>query len=383
MSETEQLVTPIAFPPAVLARISPELSLQRHLAIGIRPNLRKFEEFRPIHITDGGLSRYSNEEIKESLILGSSVLKSGNTTIITTINASLIEEDLPAENINEDAAAVNAVFAQQKKLEEESTHGSLKDAASIYPNVEVERGRTGPPTDEEMILSQKLYHTFLHSGILSKQALKVNVGLRSINEKGETEFYYHDPNDEDSMEVTPKRSWSFVLYANVKVFNRSGPLFDLVWASLLSALKSTNLPQTYIDENAIDIRIPVKLHNNAGTIREQYSITCDPVNSYHLKLNQEAIGFSSNFGVVDIDEESFETVDTEDKMDIDSQTVLLTEIEGEEEETTIKKTINIIVDQSSDNLKSLTLIGGIDRDELRKSIQLAKIRSNELIKLIK
>lgn len=378
MAEEEQNIAPIAFPPAVLARISPELSLQRHLAIGIRPNLRTFEEFRPILISDGGLSRYSKDEIKDSSILGSSVLKSGNTTVITTINASIIEEDLPAENINEDAAAVNAVFAQEKE-EEEIKEGSLRDSASIYPIVEVERGRVGPPTDEEMILSQKLYNTFLHSGILNKEALKVNVGLRSINSKGEVDIYYSDPNDKHSLEVTPRRSWSFVLYAKIKVFNRSGPLFDLIWASLISALENTKLPKTYIDENAINIKIPVKLHNNAGTIREQYQITCDPIENYKLQLNEESIGYSSNYGVIDINEESFETVEIQDKMEIDKKSILLTDIEGEEEENTVKKTISMIVDKSN-NLKSLTLIGGIDRDQLRKSISLSKIRSKDLIK---
>lgn len=55
--------------------------------------------------------------------------------------------------------------------------------ASIYPVVEVERGRVGACTDEEMTISQKLYDSVLHSRILTKQALKVKAGVRSVKRR--------------------------------------------------------------------------------------------------------------------------------------------------------------------------------------------------------
>ncbi|CCH42347.1 Polyribonucleotide nucleotidyltransferase [Wickerhamomyces ciferrii] len=375
---------PMSFPPAVVARISPELSLQRHLAIGIRPNLRKFEEFRNIEFNDGGLSRYgSDDQIKNTSVLGSSVLKSGNTTVITTITAGIIEEDLPAHEINDDAAAVNAVFAKDKTDDSNNDipKSQLDEYESIYPVVEVERGRVGAPTDEEMILSQKLYETFLHSKILSKDSLKVKVGLRSIDSQGKVDIYYKDDDDDsEDFGLGPKRSWKFVLYAKVKVFSRSGPLFDLVWASVLSALQNTKLPRAHIDENAADIKIPVKMRGNHGTIREQYQIICDAISRDPLKLNNEAIGISSNFGIIDIDEESIQTLQNEDSMEIDSKSILLTDIEGEEEEISSKKTISIVSDRDSKNLKSLTIIGNVSNDQLRKSFELTKFRFKHFAK---
>lgn len=68
-------VHPITFPPDVLARISPELSLQRHLSLGIRPCLRKYEEFREVAIENNTLSRYVDTENVDAKnnILGSNV----------------------------------------------------------------------------------------------------------------------------------------------------------------------------------------------------------------------------------------------------------------------------------------------------------------------
>lgn len=379
-SETE--FKPMSFPPAVIARISPELSLQRHLAIGIRPNLRKFEEFRNIEVGDGGLSRYSNDQIKNSSVLGSSVLKSGSTTIICTITGGIIEEDLPAHEINDDAAAVNAVFAKDKENDSDSGKPALEDYTSVYPVVEVERGRVGAPTDEEMILSQRLYETLLHSKILTKEALKVKVGLRSVDSDGKVEVYYKGENDEDDsgLDLGPKRTWTFALYAKIKVFSRTGPLFDLIWDSLISALKNTKLPRAHIDESAADVKIPVRMRGNHATIREQYQIICDASANDSLKLVKESIGFSSNFGVVDLDEESIQTVEDEDIMDIDTKSVLLTDIEGEEEEISAKKTISVIVDEKGKNLKSLTIIGDVNSDQLRRSIELANVRSKVFTK---
>lgn len=374
-TNSESEFKPMSFPPAVIARISPELSLQRHLAIGIRPNLRKFEEFRNIEVGDGGLSRYSNDKVKNSSVLGSSVLKSGNTTVICTITGGILEEDLPAHEINDDAAAVNAVFAKDKQNDTTPEKNALEDYTSVYPVVEVERGRVGAPTDEEMILSQKLYENVLHSRILKKEALKVKVGLRSVDSDGNVEIYYKEDDKENDFDLGPKRTWSYVLYAKIKVFSRSGPLFDLVWDALISALKNTKLPKAHIDESAADIKIPVKIRGNYGTIREQYQIICDAQANDPLKLDTEAIGFSSNFGVIDIDEESAETVENEDKMDLDAKSVLLTDIEGEEEEISAKKTISVVVDKTGKNLNSLTIIGDVSKDQLRRSIELAKVRS--------
>ena len=373
-------IEPITFPPAVLARVSPELSLQRHLAIGIRPCLRTFEEFRAVECTAGGLSRYSEESVKDSSVLGSSLVKSGNTTVICTITGGILEEDLPAEVVNEDAEAVNAIFAPEA-IEEEAKEefDSLESNAAVYPIVEVERGRIGAPTDEEMILGQRLYETLLHSGIISKESLNVRVGLRSVEEDGKVVITYFDDSEIGS-ELGPKRKWQYVLYAKVKVFSRSGPLFELVWYSLLQALKNTKLPRAYIDESAADIKIPVKIRGNFAAVREQYQIICDPLEHDTLILNEAALGYASNFCIIDIDEESKETVEPEDQsMEVDSRSVLLADVEGEEEEASSKKTMSIVVDSKGEELKSVTISGGVDNDQLKRAVELARLRSKQLL----
>ena len=48
MAELKQ----VTFSPEVLARIAPDVSLQRHLALGVRPNLRNFTEFKPVEVSN-------------------------------------------------------------------------------------------------------------------------------------------------------------------------------------------------------------------------------------------------------------------------------------------------------------------------------------------
>ncbi|KAH3685307.1 hypothetical protein WICPIJ_003720 [Wickerhamomyces pijperi] len=382
-SNPQQSLKLMSFPPSVLSRISPEISLQRHLSIGLRPNLRKFDEFRDIQLNDGGLSRYSaNNTNGQSDVLGSSILRSGSTMVVCTIRGQIVEEDILGEAENEDADAINAIFA--KELQDAKPKETLKDNAVIYPLVEVERGRVGPPTDEEMILSQRIYENFLHSGILKRSALKVNVGLKSVDENGEEQILYKGENDQ--FDFGPKRMWSYTLSAEFKVFSRSGPLYELLWTSLISALRSTKLPHAYIDENAADIKVPIKMRGNFGTVREQYQITCDANKSEPLSLELDQISYGTNFAVIDI-VKSLETTLPEEEgeeegeaMDVDTEqkSVLLIDIEGEEEEFCAKKVIQVSVDSKGESLKSLTLSGGIDRDSLRTAIQLAKSRSRVL-----
>lgn len=93
-------IHPIVFPPEVLARISPDISLQRHLSLETRPCSRGFEEFRDVAINDGNISRYSTncQNATTNNIIGSSLLRSGKTFVITSITGGIIEETLPANN---------------------------------------------------------------------------------------------------------------------------------------------------------------------------------------------------------------------------------------------------------------------------------------------
>lgn len=169
MAESTALETieihPINFPPDVLARISPELSLQRHLSLGIRPCLRKYEEFRDVIIENNTLSRYVDTENVDAKnnILGSNVLKSGKTIVITSITGGIIEENSASIKDLDD-------FGEDELLEVTKEDDILAEYASVYPVVEVERGRVGACTDEEMTISQKLYDSILHSRILPKKA---------------------------------------------------------------------------------------------------------------------------------------------------------------------------------------------------------------------
>ncbi|ANB12764.1 Rrp43p [Sugiyamaella lignohabitans] len=113
----EGAATPLSFPPEVFARLEPDIYLQRHLELGLRPSgLRAFDEFRKATIQ-------ASEPLPGTL--GSAVISVGGTTVVCGITGGITEQ--------------------------KGKHG-------VYPNVEVIRGtRNGPPTQEEMVISQRAF----------------------------------------------------------------------------------------------------------------------------------------------------------------------------------------------------------------------------------
>lgn len=348
------VVKQMVFPPEVLARIAPDISLQRHLSVGLRPSLRGFNEFRPMEVSEGGLN-----DVGKNNLIGLSVVKSGDTRVICGITLGIVEEN-SVDNILTLAS---------------SEDDSLENYSSVYPVVDISRGRSGAPTDEEMILSQKLYETILHNKIIDNEALKVQVGT-----KVDDDIIYPDGSGENDDLLRPKKNWSYTLYAHVKVFSRSGPLFDICYSALIGALKNCKIPRAYIDDKSTDIKIPVRSRGNFGHLRESYNLLLDT--NYNENLSIKEAGTPSSYGIIDVEKPVAESGD-EDDMDVDqaptATTVLLADLEGEAEETCAVLKINIISSKdSSKPLKHISIIGGgsrITKALLQESIRIANLRS--------
>ncbi|AGO10886.1 AaceriAFR625Cp [[Ashbya] aceris (nom. inval.)] len=363
----------LVFPPQVLARISPDLSLQRHLSLGVRPSLRGFTEFRDVGISDGNLSRHSVEckNKTSNNIIGSNVLKSGNTFAVTTITASVVEE-----------ALVDKAGAEKGP--------ARKKYGTVYPVVEVERGRVergrgGIPTDEEMILSQRLHDAISASGLIPSDALDVVCGMKTAGSDGQsTVLYPEDYADDDEaakiLSLNDRRKWSYCLHAKIEVFSRDGPLFELCWNSLMYALQIVKLPRVYMDERAADLKIPVRTRGRNAMIKEAYDLKFDPLRSTTLDLNKSNIAYASGFGVIDLDNES-RLEPGEDDMAVEiPDKVLLADLEGEAEEASIMSTLSL-VGSPGGQFTSISLVGGgsqITSDMIKSSLLHAKERSKDL-----
>lgn len=364
-------IHPVTFSPDVLARISPELSLQRHLSLGFRPSLKGFEEFREVSLNEDFLSRYG-EEHKDNNIIASNVLKCGKTFVVTTITGGIIEDSTVYKNEENELVGIS-----------DNTDSNISNYTSVYPVVEVQRGRTGACTDEEMTLSQKIYDSVLHSKLIPKSALKVQPGIRITDDDGKMEIIYPDEAKEDSgAEFQTNRKWSYLLYAKIKVFSRTGPVFDLCWNSLMYALQNVQLPRAFIDERATDLKMTIRTRGRSATIRETYDILSDPTKQYPLQINKENISYASNYGVINLDPEAKLTEETdEEDIDMDTQeSVLLADLDTESEEISVNSTISIISDEKG-NLKHIGILGGdakITPDMIKRSLALAKQRSLDL-----
>lgn len=323
------------FPPDVLARIAPDVSLQRHLSIGLRPSLRNFLEFADSETTLGNLNK-----LGENNVVGSAITKKGDTSILCGITLGVVE-DLPQDEFT-----------------------------SIYPVVEVVRGRSGAPTDEEMILSQRLYETILHSKVIPTSSLSITPGYQVDNK-----IYYPGSGNDELLQDIPAfnngKSYSFVLYAHLKVFSRTGPLFDACYNTLTQALTDVKLPQLYVGDTSSQIKVPVRSRGNFGHLSGGDNLHIDPSSDlmYQLELNKQEIGISSTFGVVDLENLREDT-------EID-RTVVLADLEGDAEESTISSRIGVVAGPSG-TLKSVSIIGGssnITLDVLKQAVDVSITRA--------
>lgn len=374
-------ISPVIFPPQVVDRISSDVSLQRHLSIGVRPSLRSFEEFRDVNVELDNISHFSADSLKDinNNTLGFNVLKSGKTVVMTTITGGIVEDMLPVNDIN---------FGEQELLALTEKRDDLSRYSTLFPSVQIARGRkNAPPTDEEMTISQKLHDFVLHSGIIPKESLKVNYGIRSVDEDGNLSILYPDEltNGDDFTfeQLSNKRKWSYILYSKTVVFGRSGPVFDLCWNSLIYALKSTKLPRAFIDERAASLKMTVRTRGKSLTVKEAFEVLCDPDRSVSLVLRSTGIGFASNYGIIDLDPEARIPVpdaDEEMKNSIEPDSVLLADIDTEAEEANVRSTISIVSDTIG-NFKNVTLIGGgskLTSEMIKKAIALSKYRAGDL-----
>ncbi|OWB58115.1 hypothetical protein B5S28_g4111 [[Candida] boidinii] len=394
----------INFPPDILAKIAPDVSLQKHLSIGLRPSLRKFEEFRSISISEF-TDKSSNDEQEEgnkkddNNILGSSIIRCGSTVIICGISAGIIEDQDDLINDYRVKLDKDIIGSNDISIDDES----VSDVnCSVYTVVEIMKGRSGPPSEEEIYLSQKIYEVLLHSGILKRKALEIKLQMKTIDENtGEVVMIKNDK--ASANEFMTQKKYSFVIYANIQVYSKTGPLFDLCYGSIIKALQNTYLPFVYIDEKQIDfnfknLRGKNNSNNNNSGIEDNYKIICDPEIKSKLSIDNEKLSWSSSFGIVDIKHgfdnynENDDNENENDKMQVDvsslsenSKSVLLADLEGESEETAINKNINVICNGKTGIINGLTITGGgsggskITFEFIKRSIDLSMKRSKDLL----
>lgn len=358
MAELKQ----VSFTPDVLARVAPDVSLQRHLSIGIRPNLRNFTEFKAV---DFGNSFQLQQ--KEHNIFASSIVKSGSTTVITTISLGIVED-------------------LGNKHKQRNQH-----FATVYPQVEILRGRSGAPTDEEMIISQDLFETFRHCKIIPQESLNIdNIGIKIKDEEtGEEVILYPDLNESQwqyvNLSSMHNKPFQFVLLANTKVYLRevsTNSIFDLCFASILKALQDMKLPRCFVNDSiSTKISIRSRKSNARGLVdtnKGVLNLDLRQESQYKLQLNVNTGTISSNFGVIKLDQRGDTEQHNDDDMivDNDDEPILLTDLEGEAEESTILSRISIVNNSQTINKISLVSNGDVTLDTLRRALAISRQRAN-------
>lgn len=376
----------VIFSPSELALIAPDITLNKYIEAGYRPSLRRFNEFKPIIISKAGISRYDNlnnnnkeeKKINEiTTVIGSSSIKCGGTSTICTISAGLVEDDFEVVNDYRMRLDADIIVGDDKDNEEiENILGGnlINTNGSVYPVIEIAKGVTGPPGEEEIELGEKLYENILHSGLIDRNELKVDVGLKSIDENGNEIIL----KGEDVGSI--KKNFSFVIYAKIQVFGRTGPLFDQCYASLIKALQDTKLPEVYLNERESNLRRNTG-KKNANINIQSYDLVCDPIKFRELKLRNDRICWSSTFGIVDTITRSDDDEGDTEMVEETEKSILLTDLEGEAEDN-ISKRINAVSNNEGE-FTSITIEKGtgnrITTDIIKEALRLSQIRAKDMI----
>lgn len=372
------------FSPSELAQIAPDVTLNKYINAGYRPSLRRFNEFKPVIISKAGISRYDTsingkaEEMNESTsVIGSSSVKCGETSAICMISAGIIEDDFEAVNDYRTRLDVDIIVDNDKEEIENVLGGELlSENGCVYPVVEIAKGSTGPPGDEEVELGEKLFETVLHSGLINRDELKIDIGLKSIDENGDEVILKGEV-------ANIQKKFSFVLYARIQVFGRTGPLFDQCYAALIKALKDTKLPDVYLNERESSLRTRTG-KRNANVNIQTYDLVCDQVKFRELKLRNDRICWASTLGIVNAEEESHDEEGDAEMSESNhiGKTIILSDLEGEAEDNIMKRITAL--SNGNDEFASITIERGtgerLTKDVIKKALKLSQVRASDMIK---
>ena len=373
----------VIFSPSELALIAPDITLSKYLEAGYRPSLRRFNEFKPVAISTAGISRYDKNAETDQLnelttVIGSSSVKWGGTSTICTISAGIVEDDFEAVNDYRMRLDADIIVGDEKEEEVENVLGGdlINENGAVYPVVEIAKGVSGPPGEEEIGLGEKLYESILHSGLIDRKALRVNVGLKSVDENGKEVTLRGD--DVGMIQ----KNFSFVIYARIQVFGRTGPLFDQCYASLVKALKDTKLPDVYLNERESTLRTRSG-KKNANINVQSYDLVCDPIQYMELGLRMDRICWSSTFGIVD-PSPATSGDDGDVNMDgVSEREMLLTDLEGEAEDNISKRVCAL--SNGEGRFASVTIEKGegdarITAETIREALRLSQVRAKDMIR---
>ncbi|TKX21408.1 3' exoribonuclease family protein [Elsinoe australis] len=263
-TSTAPTLSPLSFPAATFAKLSPGPYLLAHLqpsdrkAPSTRPSGRAPLEHRHPSIHTGSLS-HSN---------GSAVVRLGSTAIVCGIRAEILRaQDIPQPYRPYQTPSTTAPTSEPDDDSESSTE--ISDLSLLVPNLELSTGSSPSnlPGNPPSTLAQSLTHR-LHSLLHSTSLLRPS-DLRIAS-------FVTDPDDTETQTLVTKAYWA--LYIDVLLISHDGNVFDGAWLAVLAALQDVRLPAASWD---------------ADTER----VICDPRREQGRRLRLRGLPIAGSFGV--------------------------------------------------------------------------------------
>ena len=226
-------------PASAMPLISPSALLHAHLtqAPPLRPSSRLPTETRPISLNTSSLTHAN----------GSSLLRTGDTTIVCGVRAELLPvSDIAHYRIKKtEEAGDNSKNSAAFEQDEDEDYTEVVANNLLVPNIELNTGCSPnhlpglPPSVEAQALSQRLLDLLHGSRVVGKEGLKV--------------YYTLPPDSEEELAKGPQLKAYWCLYIDLVCISYGGNVFDAAWLAVYAALRDTVLPRCWWDADRREV----------------------------------------------------------------------------------------------------------------------------------
>ncbi|PNS14880.1 hypothetical protein CAC42_2109 [Sphaceloma murrayae] len=324
-------LSPLSFPAATFAKLTPEPYLLAHLqpsdrkATPTRPSGRSPLDYRAPQIHSGSLS-HSN---------GSAVVRLGATSIVCGIRGEILRaQDIPHPYRPYTTSSSSPSAAPENNTE-------ISDLSLLVPNLELSTGCSpshlpgNPPSPVAQSLTHRLLSLLHSTSLVPPSSLRITTTVTE---------------DEETQTVT-KAYWA--LYIDVLVISHDGNVFDAAWLAILAALRDTRLPKAEWDA-------------------DNERVVCDPKRDEARGLGIGELPIACSFGVF----ENGNRIREEE-----GDMWILADCDAFEEGV-VREGATLVVDDGA--VKKVELGGGqrVGREGMRKMVEQAGRRAGEWRKIV-
>lgn len=395
----------LSLPLSQFARLQPHAYLLAHLSPpaassqpSVRANGRAPSQFRVTSANSGSLTHTN----------GSAVVRIGDTAAVCGVRAEILHTaDIASWSVSRSSADTNANKRRRPAelnekpteenevpdVEDEKDRAHIHDLNLLVPNLSLSTGCApglipgAPPPALAQSLSHQLLGLLHSTRLIRAEDLRIWYQPPSL---GPEDLERHNENEQMDVDAEqggntgndkPREIKAFwVLYIDVMIISLAGNPFDAAWASVLTALRNTKLPQAWWDVDSEMI-----LCSDDVSKARKLTLRGLPISSSFAVFEGDA---ASGWRAVVIPDSEEQNAQTQKQKKGPQQRWILADPDGYEEGLSQER-VCIVVDKENGGKGKTVIVkmekhGGwaVDSDDLRQLVDVSAQRWDEMRRIL-